>query len=181
MNKKIRWIAIIAVLAACYVVGKLLGLDQFLQGARLHEVVAQAGPLGPLLFLGIFIGTTLAQIPGIPFMLVAPALFTWPTALLLCLIASNASVIINFELVRRIGGSALTEIKQPMLQRILASLDAHPIRGVFLLRFLTIMFPPLTSALALTNLSTRDHAIGSALGMLAPVTALVFIGKLLLH
>jgi uncharacterized membrane protein YdjX (TVP38/TMEM64 family) len=181
MKKPLRWLVIIAALAALYFAGKALGLDQYLHSPRLREVVAAAGLFGPLLFLAIFTGAVLAQIPGIPFVLIAPALFSWPMAFVLCLLASNAAVIINFELVRRIGGNALAEIKQPRLQRILGSLETNPIRAVFLLRLLTIMFPPVTNALALTRLSARDHAIGSALGMIAPIVGLLMIGALITH
>jgi uncharacterized membrane protein YdjX (TVP38/TMEM64 family) len=181
MNKYLRWFLLLLMFALLYFLGKVLGLDQYLHSTRLREAVAAAGVFGPLLFVAIFIGAVLAQIPGIPFVLLAPALFHWPTALLLCLFASNAAVIINFELVRRIGGNALVEIKQPRLQRILASLETRPVRAVFLLRLLTLMFPPLTSALALTNLKSRDHAIGSALGMIAPILLLLAIGALLTH
>jgi hypothetical protein len=41
------------------------------------------------------------------------------------------------------------------------------------------MFPPVTSALALTSLRARDHFLGSALGMLLPVTALVLAASVL--
>lgn len=181
MSKRTRWILIIAVVAALYFAGRALGLDQYLHGPRLREAVASAGAFGPLLFLAIFIGAVLAQIPGIPFVLIAPALFHWPMAMFLSFLAANVAVIVNFEIVRRIGGNALTEINNPRLQRILDSLDVHPIRAVFLLRLITIMLPPVTGALALTRVSRRDHAVGSLLGMVVPIAALLGIGALLTH
>lgn len=181
MTRQIRWLLIIATFAALYLTGRALGLDQYLHGARLREAVASAGALGPLLFLAIFIGAVLAQIPGIPFVLIAPALFHWPMATLLCFFAANAAVILNFEMVRRIGGDALTTIGNPRLQRILDSLDKNPIRAVFLLRLFTIMLPPVTGALALTRVSRRDHAVGSALGMVLPILALLAAGRFLTH
>lgn len=180
MTPKTRWIVIIAAIAALYLAGKALGLDQYLHENRLREVVASAGAAGPFLFLAIFVGAVLAQIPGIPFVLIAPALFDGWTATLLSFSAANIAVIVNFEVVRRLGGNALTGIRHPRLQRILDSLDRHPIRAVFLLRLLTIMLPPVTGALALTNVSRRDHAIGSALGMIAPIAVLLIVGGLLM-
>ncbi len=166
-------------LAGLYAVGRILGLDQYLHAARLRGVVAGAGSLGHVLFLVIFVGAVVAQIPGIPFALLAPALFSWPEAWLLCTLGSNVAVNLNFVLVRRMGGKPLAELQQPTLRRILSSLDARPVRAVALLRTLTIMFPPVTSALALTGVSARDHALGSALGLLLPVTALLVAGTLL--
>jgi uncharacterized membrane protein YdjX (TVP38/TMEM64 family) len=179
MNRNIRWILLVAGLIALYFGGRALGLDRYLHESSLREAVASAGPLGPLLFLAVFIGAVLAQIPGIPFVILAPALFHWPMAIFLSLLAANVAVIVNFEIVRRIGGNTLTEIKNPFLQRILDSLDTHPIRAVFLLRLITIMLPPITGALALTRVSRRDHAVGSALGMIVPLLALLAAGGML--
>lgn len=181
MKKTTRWILIIAVLAALYAGGRALGIDHYLHADTLRTEVAAAGPLGPLLFLAIFIGAVLAQIPGIPFVILAPALFHWPMAVFLSFLASNIAVLLNFEIVRRIGGNALAEVKNPYLQKILATLDSHPVRAVFLLRLITIMFPPVTGALALTNVSRRDHAVGSGLGMVVPICLLLAIGMLLMH
>jgi uncharacterized membrane protein YdjX (TVP38/TMEM64 family) len=172
---------VLVALATLYAVGKVSGLDQYLHAARMREAVDAAGELGPLLFVSVFVAAVVAQIPGIPFVLLAPALFSWPKAWLLCTLASNVAVLLNFELVRRIGGMPLSDLKQPLLRRILASLDARPIVAVALLRTLTIMFPPVTSALALTKLRTRDHAIGSLLGMLLPVTLLLLLSSFILR
>lgn len=176
MKKTTRWILILAIFAALYAGGRALGIDHYLHADNLRTAVAAAGPLGPLLFFAIFIGAVLAQIPGIPFVIIAPALFHWPMAVFLSFLASNVAVLLNFEIVRRIGGNALAEVKNPWLRRILNSLDAHPIRAVFLLRLTTIMFPPVTGALALTNVSRQDHALGSALGMISPIVFLLMVG-----
>lgn len=179
MRPWLRWTLLTLAFVGLYALGRAYGLEQYLDGARLREAVGRAGALGPLLFVAIFVAAVVAQVPGVPFVLIAPALFPWPKAWLLCVLASNLAVMLNFELVRRIGGQPLAKIERPVLRRIFASLDAQPVRSVALLRTLTIMFPPVTSALALTRLSTRDHALGSALGMLAPITALLFVGVLL--
>jgi hypothetical protein len=42
------------------------------------------------------------------------------------------------------------------------------------------MFPPVTSALALTPLRSRDHAVGSALGMLLPIAGILLATRLLI-
>ena len=60
------------------------------------------------------------------------------------------------------------------------ALDAHPIRTVALLRTITVMFPPVTGALALTQISAREHAVGSAIGMILPLTAILVAAGLLL-
>ena len=168
---------VLGVLVAVYVLARLLGLDDFFHAERVREVVAHAGAFGPLAFLALFVGAVVAQVPGVVFVLVAPALFPWGEAWLLCWVASNLAVVANFELVRRVGGQPLVESEHPWLRRLFAGLEARPIRTIALLRVVTIMFPPVTGALALTQVSTRDHAIGSALGMAPPITLILALAS----
>jgi uncharacterized membrane protein YdjX (TVP38/TMEM64 family) len=178
-------------IVALYVAGRVLGVEQYLHAERIREVVGQAGALGPLAFMALFVGAVVAQVPGIVFVIAAPALFHFPQALALCWLASILAVITNFELVRRVDGfigtpesqrppapgAAPTELeaegRRSWLAPLFDGLEQHPIRTVALLRIITIMFPPVTGALALTQVSARDHAIGSALGMLPPITLIL--------
>jgi uncharacterized membrane protein YdjX (TVP38/TMEM64 family) len=128
----------------------------------------------------VFVGAVVSQVPGLVFVFAAPALFHLPEAWFLCFVASNLAVILNFELVRRIGGQPLGKIQQPWLRKLFGALDAHPIRTVAILRTITVMFPPVTGALALTQISAREHAVGSAIGMVLPLTAILVAAGLLL-
>ncbi len=153
---------------------RVLGLTTQLSAEHLRALVAQAGAWGPLAFVVVFVGAVLGQVPGVGFVIAAPALFGLSKAWTLCFVASNVAVILNFALVRRLGGQPLSELRErPRLRRLFAQLDRHPIRTVALLRLITVMFPPVTGALALTQVRARDHALGSALGMLVPLTAMV--------
>lgn len=172
-SHKARLPLLVLGLVSLPIAARLFGVTEELSAARLRALVAAAGPLGPLAFFTLFVGAVVGQVPGIAFVLAAPALFHLPLAWLLCFGASNLAVMINFALVRRFGGQPLAELDRPRLRRLFDHLDAHPIRTVLLLRTITVMFPPVTSALALTRVSARDHAIGSFLGMLLPVTALL--------
>jgi uncharacterized membrane protein YdjX (TVP38/TMEM64 family) len=172
-------IALLVVVGA-FLAGKALGLDRYFEADRLREMVAQAGAWGPLAFVALFVGAVVGQVPGLVFVFAAPALFHLPEAWLLCFVASNLAVILNFELVRRIGGQPLGNIEQPWLRKLFDALDAHPIRTVALLRTITVMFPPVTGALALTQISSREHAVGSAIGMVPPLTAILYASGFLL-
>ena len=168
---------VLGAIVALYVAGRMMGLEAYLHADRIRELVGHAGAFGPLAFMALFVGSVVAQVPGIVFVIAAPALFTFPTALLLSWFASNLAVIANFELVRRVGGQPLAGSERAWLQKLLSGLEAHPVRTVALLRIITIMFPPVTGALALTQISSRDHALGSALGMLPPITIILAIAS----
>jgi uncharacterized membrane protein YdjX (TVP38/TMEM64 family) len=172
-NKTARLAIALSLIVGAYATVRWLHLEAYLDATQLRALVARAGPWGPVVFVLVFVGAVVGQIPGLVFVGAAPALFHWPEAWLLCFIASNLAVVLNFELVRRIGGQPLAGIQRPWLRKLFDALDAHPIRTVAVLRIVTVMFPPVTGALALTQISARQHAIGSAIGMLLPVTAIL--------
>lgn len=171
--QKARLVLVVAVLLLLTLLVRVTGLASWLDREQIQALVERAGPLGPVAFIAIFVGAVVSQVPGLLFVAVAPALFRLPEAWALSFVASNLAVVLNFELVRKLGGQPLADLQQPRLARLFARLDRHPVQTVALLRTLTVMFPPVTSALALTSLRSRDHFIGSAIGMLLPVTALV--------
>jgi uncharacterized membrane protein YdjX (TVP38/TMEM64 family) len=152
-----------------------LGLDARYSVATLRTLVSQAGPWGGPTFVALFVVLVVIQIPAFALVIAAPTLFAPTQAWLLCVAASYLSVLLNFAIVRKLGGQPLASLssKRPVMARIFAQLNAHPVRTVVLLRMLTVMFPPVTSALALTQLRTRDHALGSLLGIPLPITGLL--------
>jgi len=171
--KKLRLVLLLALLVLAPIAARVFGLTSSLSVEGFRRLVESTGPWAPVAFTLVFVVAVVAQVPGFAFVIAAPAMFRLPLAWLLCFLASNVAVLINFALVRRFGGQPLAKIERSTLRRIFAQLDAHPIRTVALLRTLTVMFPPVTGALALTQVSARDHAIGSILGMIVPVTAIL--------
>lgn len=178
-SRRARLFVILAIMVALYGVAHYLGFAEQLKPEHLRGVVAEAGAWGPLLFGAIIIGGVLAQIPSMVFLTTAPFIFPLAISLPVCLIAGNIVVNLNFFLVRSVGGQSLTELKRPWAQRIFQQLEDKPLRSVFLLRATLIMFSPLTGALALTSLSTREHAIATAIGLLPPVVGVLVIESLL--
>jgi len=166
-------VLLLSLLLLAPLAARAFGLTEQLSPAHFRELVARAGPWGPLAFVTVFVGAVVGQVPGFAFVVAAPALFRLPLAWALCFAASNLAVVVNFALVRHFGGQPFASIERPRLRRLFTQLDEHPIRTVAILRTLTVMFPPVTGALALTQLRARDHAIGSALGMVLPVTAIL--------
>lgn len=54
-------------------------------------------------------------------------------------------------------------------------LEAHPVQTTALLRLVLWLAPPLSYALASSNIRVRDHLLGSAIGLAVPVGAVVFL------
>lgn len=181
LSKNARLVLVVGLIVSLTVMVRVTGLAQWLDSERIQSIVAQAGPWAPLAFVALFVAAVVSQVPGLLFVFAAPALFRLPQAFALCFVASNLAVTLNFELVRRLGGQPLARIESPHLRKLFARLDEHPVQTVALLRTITVMFPPVTSALALTQLRARDHAIGSAIGMLLPILAVLYATHFLLQ
>ncbi|MES2910430.1 MAG: hypothetical protein V4718_03525 [Pseudomonadota bacterium] len=64
-----------------------------------------------------------------------------------------------------LGGNALREIGGKWPQRLLAGLDAHPVKSVALLQTL----PALNYTLALSGLKFRNYLIGTLIGLPLPI------------
>lgn len=172
-NQRRLWL-LLAGLVALTLLVRFTGLSAWLDQTRLQALVDQAGPWGPLAFVAVFVAAVVAQVPGMVFVFAAPALFQPLEAFLLCFVASMLAVIINFELVRKLRGKPAADVKSKWLRSLFAHLHDRPVRTIALLRVITIMFPPVTSALALTPVSSRDHALGSALGMALPIAGILY-------
>jgi uncharacterized membrane protein YdjX (TVP38/TMEM64 family) len=170
VSRRARLLIIGLVIVVASVLVRTTGLSSWLSHAGIRQLVESAGPWGPLAFVVVFVGAVVSQVPGLIFVAVAPLLFRLPEAWALSFLASNLAVVVNFEVVRRLGGQPLAELEHPRLRALFDRLEAHPVQTVALLRTVTVMFPPVTSALALTSLRARDHFLGSALGMLLPIT-----------
>jgi uncharacterized membrane protein YdjX (TVP38/TMEM64 family) len=177
--KHMRPLLVVVLIVAVTLVLRSTGFSAWFDRAHVEAVVNRAGPWGPLAFTALFVGAVAVQVPGLLLVALAPALFSLEEAWFLSVVASNLAVVLNFELVRRLGGQPLAEIESKELQKLFDRLDERPVQTVALLRTVTVMFPPVTSALALTKLRARDHFLGSAIGMLLPITALVLATRFL--
>jgi uncharacterized membrane protein YdjX (TVP38/TMEM64 family) len=180
LAKHMRPLLVIGLLVTVTLILRSAGVSAWFDRARVAEIVASAGPFAPLSFIVLFVGAVAVQVPGLLFVALAPTLFSLEEAWLLSVVASNLAVVLNFELVRRLGGQPLAEIENKDLRKLFDRLEEQPLRTVVLLRLVAVMFPPVTSALALTRLRTRDHFVGSAIGMLLPITGLVFAARFLI-
>jgi uncharacterized membrane protein YdjX (TVP38/TMEM64 family) len=60
-------------------------------------------------------------------------------------------------------------LNRPLVARVTRMLHERPILTLTVLRAIILVSPPINYALALTRLSHRDYAIGSAIGLVLPV------------
>ncbi len=177
-DQRKRWIKLgllAAVLLASLIVGRATGLTEQLTTENLRATLERAGAWGVALFVLAFVVGELIHIPGLVFVAAAVAGYGRVAGGSLSLVAAVISVAATFLIVRAVGGRALSEIRSPLVRRLLRPLDTHPIRTVVVLRTLLFLSPQLNYALALSSVRFRDYLAGSAIGLVGPMLAAVFV------
>lgn len=162
--------ALALVLVGLYALGSATGLTAQLTPQTLSAQMREAGWWGVAIFVVAFSLGNLMQVPGMVFLAASIFVYGRLEGALVGFMGAQVALAVNFWVVRLVGGTPLVEIKQPLMRRLLAQVDARPVRATVALRSIFWMAPPLNMALALSTMRFRDYALGSALGLLVPVT-----------
>jgi uncharacterized membrane protein YdjX (TVP38/TMEM64 family) len=183
VNSKRKVVLRVALLVALLVgivgIAAATGVRQRLSLDGVRAITASAGAWGAVAFVVVFCLGELIQIPGMIFIAAGILMYgrLWGSALAWA--AALVSVSFTFAVVRGVGGRALGEIRHPLMLRVLARLDAAPVRTVFVARVLFQASPPINYALALSPMRYRDYLLGSAAGLAPPVVvAALFVDRL---
>lgn len=107
--------------------------------------------------------------PGLVFVVAGILVYGKTVGFVVVLVGAVTSVCFSFFVVRRIGGTPLKTSRNRWLRGMLANLESHPLRTVFVLRLLLWMAPPLNYALALTPVRFSHYAVGSFFGLILPL------------
>jgi uncharacterized membrane protein YdjX (TVP38/TMEM64 family) len=137
--------------------------------AYLRSILEGHPTLGVLAFAALFTLGNLIQLPGWLFLAAAVLVLGPLWGGVLTYVAACVACAFTFLLVRWLGGAALRRLQSPLAQRLLAQLDAQPIRSVVLLRILFQTLPALNYSLALSGLPFRAFALGTLLGLPLPI------------
>ena len=181
-SKKTRaWVKpaiMIGVLVVLAVGLKVSGVE--VEPATVVGWVRSSGPWGLLVYVGLVVAFNLVQVPAWIFVLAAGGVWSFPVALAASYTACMLAAAFTFEVFGRAGGDALRAIDKPWVQKVLSTIDAHPVRGVALLRAVMMIAPPATIALALAGVRRRDHLLGTAIGIVGPLLAILLLSGAIL-
>lgn len=170
-----RILALIALLVALVVIGRVAGVADHLTVDGLRSTMQGAGVLGFLGFLVLFAVGELLHVPGVVFVVAAIVAYGRLLGGIAGFVGAVVAVVVSFTVVRLVGGQPLAGVRRPWMQRMLAQLDRRPIRVVALLRVALWMAPPLNYALAMSTVRFRDYLLGSALGLVPPIAACAWL------
>lgn len=171
MRRYGRLIAVAAFLVVLFIAAEMLGLRQHfsLTYLRLQFSDNMLGDMA--VFALLFSLGNLIQIPGWIFLAAAVLALGRAWGGLATYVAASVSCVVTYGVVRYVGGDALRKLDSGVAQRILARLDAHPIRSVVLIRTLFQTLPAANYALAMSGIGFRNYIIGTLLGLPLPIAA----------
>jgi uncharacterized membrane protein YdjX (TVP38/TMEM64 family) len=167
-----RLVALAVAMAVLFAIGHFTGLTEHLTRENLRDLMQGLGVWGFLLFVVLFAAGELLHVPGIVFVLAALLAYGRLVGGLAAYVGALGSVSFSFLLVRRVGGQALAHVKRARIAAVLEKLDERPITTIAVLRVLLFLLPAVNYALAMTRVRFRDYLLGSALGLIVPMTVI---------
>ncbi|MCA9692295.1 MAG: VTT domain-containing protein [Myxococcales bacterium] len=171
----VRLLALALVLVGLYVLAKRLGLVEYIYSGALQDDMQGAGALGLAVFALIYCVGVVAHIPGLVFVVAAVFAYGALKGGVIGLLVGIPAVSLTFLIVRAIGGRPLERVSHPLARRFLDHLDERPILSVVLLRIFFVMMPGVNYGLALSSVRFRDYVIGSAIGLVIPVSVAALV------
>jgi len=164
-------IAVVVFLAVLLAVAQFSGLREHFSLDFVRTKLEANRVSGLLIFVLLFALGNLIQIPGWIFLAAAVIALGRSWGGIATYVAATTSCTCTFFAIRAIGGNALQQLKSPLAVRILAQLQAHPIRSIALLRTLFQTLPAINYALALSGVRFRHYLAGTLLGLPLPIAA----------
>jgi uncharacterized membrane protein YdjX (TVP38/TMEM64 family) len=178
-----RWRLLLLLLAilALWTTAWATGLTERFTREGIQGFVAGKGAWGVAAFVAVFAAGQLLRVPSFVFLAAAVAAYGRERGIPVALLGALVSAAVSFAVVRVCAGQALAGVERPVVGRLLRKIDRRPVLTVALLRLIFQTAPPLNYALPMTTVRWRDHLLGSALGLPAPVAAMAMVFDWLLH
>jgi uncharacterized membrane protein YdjX (TVP38/TMEM64 family) len=134
--------------------------------------IESAGTLAPLAFMGFFVAGFFVPLPQVVLVALGGAMFGAALGFAYSWTASVVGTWLVFTVVRHLLASLGDRGRIRLPPTVDARLAAHGFTTVVALRLVLLLAPPLSWALAVTRVRTRDFVLGTAVGIV-PVVGLV--------
>jgi uncharacterized membrane protein YdjX (TVP38/TMEM64 family) len=123
------------------------------------------------LFVVLFVLGNLVQVPGWIFLAAAVLVLGKLAGGAATYIAACLSCAVTFLAVRWVGGDAVRQLNSKLATKLMAQLQAHPIRNIVILRTLFQTLAALNYALALSGVGFKKYMLATLLGLPLPIAA----------
>jgi uncharacterized membrane protein YdjX (TVP38/TMEM64 family) len=135
------------------------------------------GAWGPVVLVAVYVPATMLGVPGTPFTVAAPLLFSGPVAFVTMVVASTLSASGGFLISRHLARDVLTRRLRthPRFNQLDRLLDAHAWIAIPFIRVVPFPFVVSNYGLGLTRIGFWRYLAWSEVGMI-PVNALFVLG-----
>lgn len=171
MQKYQRLIYTLLFIIALFIVFEAFGFRAHFNLAFIKQTILTHPIIGLVLFVAMFALGNLIQIPGLIFLVAAVLALGQVLGGLATYLAASISCAFTFLVIRAIGDSALWQLKQSFVTKVLLHLNSKPVRSVFILRTLLQTAPALNCTLAMSGITFKQYMIGTLLGLPLPIMA----------
>jgi len=178
MPRLLRAALVVVVITAVLMTMRRLHLTDHLSIERMRALIDGAGPLGPLVFIAIFISGFFLPGPemisvafgGVLFGTVWGFVYSW----IACVIGTALPFILVRYGAQEWAQRALHD-RFPRFRALDDRLEHHGVLTVALLRLVFFLAPLLNWSLGATRLLFRDYVIGTGIGILPGIGLTVFL------
>lgn len=171
-----RIILPLIVVAALFIVGRLVDIDRYMQSVR--EWIWQFGPWGPVVYAGLYVAATLLLMPGTPFTVLAAFLFGTLWGFVTMVAATTLAAVIAFFTARYLARGAVEERlgSTEAFHRLREMVERNYRIAIPFIRLMPIFpFAINNYALGLTRISFWSYLLYSELVFL-PMNAIIVLG-----
>ena len=164
---------VVAGLVAVYAAG----LDQALSPEAVRDRLLEAGLWGPVIFCAFYALGELVAFPSAIFVIVAGMTWGIEQALVVAWIGSVISATLVFLVARYVARDWVQVRMPPWMNWIDRWIERRAIVGVALLRLVAFLAPWTHVVLAVSRVGIRDYVLGTAIGVIPGLVALVWLGE----
>jgi uncharacterized membrane protein YdjX (TVP38/TMEM64 family) len=159
---------LILVILGLWITAGPAGVSTSFTPESIHGLLPGKGLWEVVVFTALFSAGQLLRVPGPVFIAAAVAVYGGKFGMLIALLGALVSVNVSFAVVRTFAGRALSDVKSPLVRRLLSKIDNRPVMTVALLRLIFQTAPPINYASPMTTVGWSDHLAGSVLGLPVP-------------
>ena len=176
MKVRTRILLAIGVLALLLVAWRS-GVFAYVTHEHIHQLLAESGIWGPVLYVLAFALFEPFGVPGAVFVL--PASIAWETdfAVAMSVLGATGAGIVSYVLARGVIGDTFEQRLPARLRLFTATAREHPLRTVIAVRILFGLAAPAHWALSLSGVRFGAFVVGSLVGFIPPMWAFVVFGR----
>lgn len=180
-SKYSRLLLTVGFIITLTVIFELTGIRSQITIPYIQELFSENLLLGSILFIALFCGANLAQVPGVFFLVASILALGQAKGFCLTITAAIISCAVSYFFIRLIGQDSLRAIDHKIAKKAFEKLDENPLLSNIFLRVFFQTAPPLNYSLALSRVSFKHYIGGAIIGLPIPIFIISFFIDIILN